>query len=220
MFHDLIVRHAAAARDVLELGPGPANETTRFLAGRFDGVDGLDVDPDASANSFLRRCAIYDGRRFPLADGSYDAVVADYVLEHVDDPHHMLAEIVRVLRPGGCFFFRTPNTRHFIPFITRITPHWFHRLVANPLRGLPAASHDPYPTRFRMNSGRTIRRLTSAVGLREVELRFVEREPAYGMAARPLFLLFTGYERVVNSTRLLEGFRINLFGAYRKDGPD
>jgi len=218
MFHDLIERHAAAAREVLELGPGPANETTKFLAGRYAAVDGLDVDPDAAANSHLRRCFVYDGGRFPLADASYDAVVADYVLEHVEDPQHLLAEIVRVLRPGGVFFFRTPNVRHFIPFIARVTPHWFHRLVANPLRDLPAGAHDPYPTRFRMNTGRRVRRLAAAAGLREVELRFVEREPAYGMAARPLFLLFMGYERVVNSTRLLEGFRINLFEAYQKGG--
>ena len=51
-----------------------------------------------------------------------------------------------------------------------------------------------------------------------INFRYVEREPSYGMASRFLFLLFMGYERLVNSTRMLKGFRVNLFGVYRKVG--
>ena len=47
--------------------------------------------------------------RLPAADDAYDIVVCCDVLEHVDDPAAAVAELVRVLRPGGVLFFDTIN---------------------------------------------------------------------------------------------------------------
>jgi len=41
----------------------------------------------------------------PLADESVDAVVACLVFEHIDDVDEAIAEVARVLRPGGRFLF-------------------------------------------------------------------------------------------------------------------
>lgn len=57
------------------------------------------------------------GEALPLPDASYDLVTAWDVLEHVQQPERMLAEIARVLRPGGYvlmtainrFAFRDPH---------------------------------------------------------------------------------------------------------------
>lgn len=43
----------------------------------------------------------YDGHRLPFADGSFDAVCSNAVLEHVDDLPAFVSEAARVLRPGG-----------------------------------------------------------------------------------------------------------------------
>jgi SAM-dependent methyltransferase len=43
-----------------------------------------------------------------LADQSLDVLVANHVLEHVDDDRRALAEIFRVLRPGGLFLTTVP----------------------------------------------------------------------------------------------------------------
>jgi 2-polyprenyl-6-hydroxyphenyl methylase/3-demethylubiquinone-9 3-methyltransferase len=39
--------------------------------------------------------------KLPLAEASADVVVAGEVLEHVNDPKRLIAEVCRVLRPGG-----------------------------------------------------------------------------------------------------------------------
>lgn len=46
-------------------------------------------------------------------DGMYDAVTMWDTLEHVMNPHEVAAAVKRLLRPGGFWFFSTPNTNSF-----------------------------------------------------------------------------------------------------------
>ncbi|WP_291231027.1 class I SAM-dependent methyltransferase [Dokdonella sp.] len=47
----------------------------------------------------------------PFADGSFDVLIANHVLEHVPDASAALAEIFRVLKPGGETILQTPYSR-------------------------------------------------------------------------------------------------------------
>lgn len=44
---------------------------------------------------------VTDGKALPFADATFDAILSEAVLEHVRDPHAYMAELVRVLKPGG-----------------------------------------------------------------------------------------------------------------------
>ncbi len=49
-----------------------------------------------------------DATRLPFADGSFDTVITSEVLEHIQDDVSAIAEMVRVLRPGGTFAATVP----------------------------------------------------------------------------------------------------------------
>jgi SAM-dependent methyltransferase len=216
-FHELIQRHVSRDKHILELGPGPKNRTSDYLCSNYASVDGLDVDEGAKQNPALRKVNIYkEGDPWPITDDNYDAIIANYVVEHLPSPIRMMEEAYRILRPGGLFCFRTPNLWHYVSVVSWLTPHWLHKLVANSLRNLPSGFRDPYPTCYRMNRRITVRSIMHKVGFKEIELYTIEKEPSYGMSSRILFFLFMGYERVVNSSTFFSMFRANLLGAFMK----
>ena len=72
-----------------------------------------DVEPDLRRRRARRRVGRGARRwptRLPFADASFDAVVACLVFEHIDEVDEAIAEVARVLAPGGrfCFFLNHP----------------------------------------------------------------------------------------------------------------
>lgn len=49
-----------------------------------------------------------DITRLPMADATYDVVIANHVLEHIDDDRQAMRELFRVLRPGGTALLTVP----------------------------------------------------------------------------------------------------------------
>ena len=214
--HALCAASIPKGGSILEIGCGPGNPTSRHLA-TLGELHGLDPDPQAQSNESLASFARLEGARFPYEDATFDACVSNFVLEHVEHPESHLAEVRRVLRPGGALILRTPNRWHYVALVSAWTPHAFHVAVANRLRALPRDAHDPYPTFYRLNSRGRIRRLAAAAGLRVESLRIIEKEPSYGMSSRLLFAAFLAYERVVNAHPAFEGLRATLLGVLRRD---
>jgi len=111
----LAVEELAGATRVLDIGCGDGQITR--LAARVDGVEvAVGIDPTwnqirvaaerGAATGFVRAGAA----GLPFADASFDAAVACLVFEHIDDVDGAIAEIARVLQPGGrfCFFLNHP----------------------------------------------------------------------------------------------------------------
>lgn len=96
-------------RDMLEIGPGPG-AATGWLAERVANLTALETD-EAAAAMLARRhdrrnvtVDTGDATRMPYPDEVFDAVVSFTMLHHVPTAtgqHRILAEALRVLRPGG-----------------------------------------------------------------------------------------------------------------------
>jgi SAM-dependent methyltransferase len=214
-FHALCSAAAPTDAKILEVGAGPTNPTSAFLA-TLGQLHGVDVDDEVRGNVHLASSALMRDDRFPFPDASFDMVVSNYVVEHVGDAAAHLSEVCRVLRDGGAYLFRTPNLFHYVALVSRAVSHRTHKLLANRLRNLPPGSHDPWPTVYAMNTPASVRRHARQAGFEVERLDMVEKEPSYGMAARPLFLAFMTYERLVNTTEWLAPLRANMFVTLRK----
>lgn len=214
LFHRLCREAMPARGRILEVGAGPSNPTTRFLAKNWS-VTGVDVSDEIRANDALAEAHVYDGGTLPFADDTFAGCASNYVLEHLADPDAHFREVLRVLRPGARYVFRTPNLRHYVALASRLTPHRLHVGLANRLRGMNEA-HDPWPTHYHANTRGRIERLAFEAGFASVRFKMVEPDPSYGRIGAWAFYPMMLYERIVNATALGEPFRANILGTARK----
>jgi ubiquinone/menaquinone biosynthesis C-methylase UbiE len=214
-FHQLLAEQIKPESSILEIGSGPANATTSYLA-TLGRVIGLDITREIDTNMALAEAHTFDGMHLPFPDEQFDACVSNWVIEHVQDASTHFREVARVLRAGGTYCFRTPNQWHYFTLGSRLVPFSVHVRISSRLRGLPADAHDPYPTYYCANTFPRIRRLCYQSGLIPVALFAIEKEPSYGRFHPALFYPMFIYERLVNSCSVLKVFRASLVAVLRK----
>ena len=112
LFRRLIER-VAGDRDarVLDVGTSTGSNLRLLVEMGFGNVTGLDTSAEA-----IRFCAekglppVHEGdmTAMPFEAGQFDLVLATDVVEHVDEDAQAMAEVARVLRPGGVVLFTVP----------------------------------------------------------------------------------------------------------------
>ena len=213
LFRRRILKEVRPEHSVLDLGAGAGIVEAMNFKGSAKLVCGVDLDSRVVDNPFLDEGRVADAGLIPYPDESFDLVFSDNVLEHLDEPRKVFAEVARVLRPGGCFLFKTPNKSHYMPLIARLTPHKFHEYV-NRLRGRNEV--DTFPTLYKANSINDITQIADQVGLVVSEIERIEGRPEYLRISWPTYLIGAAYEKTVNSFELLAVFRVLLIGKLAK----
>jgi ubiquinone/menaquinone biosynthesis C-methylase UbiE len=101
-------------QSVLVVGCGRGDELRLIQVETLTAFD-LSVSAVRQANSLLPRNHYLqaDGMQLPFVNGSFDFVLSSEVIEHMLNPEQMLAEINRVLKPGGHVLLTTPNWTSF-----------------------------------------------------------------------------------------------------------
>jgi ubiquinone/menaquinone biosynthesis C-methylase UbiE len=134
-------------RDVLEIGVGSGSVAQQLLSDTPElAWTAIDIDPrmaQAAAARLGEFCnasvKTADATAMPFPDDSFDSVVSCLMLHHIIDWERAVAEVARVLRPGGTFvgydLVRTPLAS------------LFHRLDGSPHRLI-------VPDQFRAECGR------------------------------------------------------------------
>ena len=138
-------------------------------AGFFAGID-VDV-PGIRAHRNLHNPVVGDLCALPFSDSSFEIVTANMVVEHLDRPLAVLAEVSRVLRPGGRFIFHTPNSKCFSVRAASWLPQAAKNLLIHFLEA--RKEHDVFKTFYRMNSAPAVARLGAEAGFQIAEVQSV-----------------------------------------------
>jgi SAM-dependent methyltransferase len=170
----------------------------RTLRGKCRRVVGIDVDPDARNNQYVDEFRLIgDDGRWPLEDASADLAVADWVIEHVNDPDAFMAEAARVLRPRGHLCIRTVNARGYVGLASRLVPSGRHHGVLS--RVTPGREErDVFPTLYRCNTIQKLRKALDRAGFEAVVYGF-EGDPTYLEFSSPSYALGLLYRRLAPS---------------------
>jgi len=211
----LVARELAAAgaevvgvdRSLGSLGVARRAVGRRGPAGGVRGTPrGSPGDSESSSEGVPRSVGSFrpaQGRleRLPFAGGSFDAVVAADVLEHLPDLPAAVAELARVLAPGGSFVFDTVN---------RTSWSWFTAVfgLEQVLRMVPRGTHD---WRLFIRPAE-LDRLLRGAGLEQVTLTGLAPQIGPGVVVRGLLT-----RRIdVPTFATGNGRRAGYLGHYRK----
>jgi len=115
-FHGVIRSLASQGMSVLDFGCGSGHawENLRETGVRYTGIDWSKAQIEENHTQFRGQpvdflaASLYE---VPAPTGSFDLVISLYVLEHVVWPRQMLAEMVRLTKPGGMVAILCPHYR-------------------------------------------------------------------------------------------------------------
>lgn len=142
--------------------------TARFIVG-------CDVDFKSLAGLRPITCIACNLEELAFRESSFDLITCNMVVEHLERPGSVFREFFRVLKPGGMVINLTPNLYHWTTLVSAVTPHGFHRLF---LRALcDTSEEDVFPTRYRCNTAKALRKALTASGFSQVVIHTVVGRP-------------------------------------------
>jgi SAM-dependent methyltransferase len=133
-----------------------------------DQVHGCDVDPEKvfKASTRLPNIHLAAAEDLPFPDGSFDVILLNEVIEHVDDDRATIREAYRCLAPGGQIIIYAPN--RWYPFETHgfyLFGHYIFRLLPF-VNWLPDPIRDRFCPHVRIYMGYDIKRLFDGLDVR------------------------------------------------------
>lgn len=200
-----------AGRRVLEVGCGAGVDLVRF-AQAGAAVVGVDIAATplalARANGDARSLRVplagADGAHLPFADESFDFVYCHGVLPYSPEPHGIVVEAHRVLRPGGVALFMAYHRRSWLTAMSRLTR-----------TGL---EHDDAPV-FRLHTADELERTVALFSRRRILCeRFPVRSRLHDGVKGALFNTFFVPAFRALPRRLTRGLGWHLIALCEKDG--
>lgn len=189
--------------EVLDLGAGRAEwyedddnvcrKSIRLIKGKVRKVVAADLDPAVLENRAVDESVLLDDKKkLPFLDSQFDVVIADFVLEHIQDPIAFSDDVARILRPGGLFAARTPHKYCYVAVISRMIHNTKHAKFLKYIQP-DRKEHDVFPTKYRMNTHRDV--VACFPGFKNQSFVF-RSDPAYYFGSTLLFKLQAFLHRI------------------------
>lgn len=148
------------------------SESEKHVLAKVELAFGIDLDFES-----LREHTAYPDKamasayQVPFASGCIDLLSANMVVEHIEEPLRLLAEVRRLLKPGGKFLFHTTNRNNILIQVASRTPELLKKALVRWLENRDAS--DVFPTFYRFNRKSDIENAARQAGMRVASLVFV-----------------------------------------------
>lgn len=187
---------------VLDLGAGRASwfeddlcetrKNIRLLKGKVKQVIAADVDKVVLKNKSSDKQLIIKNGKLDIEPESVDVIIADYVLEHIDNPTEFYEQINKCLKNGGWFCARTPHKYSYVSVGASFVGNNSHSKLLKSMQPKRKEA-DVFPTRYKMNLKKDISKTFSNWDNKT----FIYRsEPSYYFGNRILFTIQSILHRV------------------------
>jgi SAM-dependent methyltransferase len=216
LFIDWILEATSKSSSVLDVGANDGTfcpEVSR-IAAHVGQLAGVDPDREKLAlNPLLSERYYSTLEDADIAPNSFDVLYSFFVFEHVVDEKRFLKSAARVLKPGGSFFFITPNGHHYFSILaSAFAKLRIQRQMLGIVRSRELIDSYHYPALYKINRPRDIERVAGEFGFGRFEYRYCE-------LLQELTTYFPGYtkclpwiwERFVEATNQ-ENLLVNLMG--------
>lgn len=175
------------------------------------------VGIDYDMHSLMRNVCISlkvrgDITNLSFKDNCFNLVSSNMVVEHLDKPLAQLKEIYTILEPGGIFIFHTPNIFGYTTVISRLIPEVLKAPIISFIQG--RHEEDVFPTFYRMNTIRNIRKSSAKTGFKVKRIMVVNSAAQFVMIP-PLVFLELCWIRLL-MTPAFRRFRVHIIAVLQK----
>ncbi len=163
----------------------------------------IDLPSMVEASKHTRNCLVAAGERLPFPANAFDTILSHEVLEHVRDDAAAVAEMARVLKPGGRAVIFVPNRLYFFETHGHFWKGEYHFGNTPLINYLPDRWRNRLAPHVRAYRAGDLRRLIAPLPLRIIHWtqiypgydNIIARQPALGKGVR-------GFTRILEKTPL------------------
>ena len=192
----------------------PESEKTQHeMVQKCKYVFGIDGDQYAIArNQRIPNKVLGDIHELPFDNQTFNLITANMVVEHAEDPTKLLAEIDRVLEPGGLFVFHTPNLKSYKIILAKAVPDNLKKIIIKLLQD--RAEADVFSTHYKLNTPKTIRTVAETYNYELSDLHLLQA-PADSVMLGPIVAIELLLMKIL-SYNALKTCRSNIIAVLKK----